>query len=169
MPPAPWVLISPSGIPHVVRDKNEVATLPSLSTEIAEHQLNYIRMLIGLLVAKKDAADLPLHKCHWQLRARVPCIRCDETGEYVFIVGGEASFFKKLTHLHHPAMVSFDWGRLTTFLNRGGKIWSTAAGGLKVEVDFYRPKNSPFKWRLVVPPTDVLLARFPAPEVCSGR
>ena len=150
-------------------DANHLMTLHTRSPEINDSQLVALRKLIGLEIDKKDADALPSQRHHWQVRERVPCIQCDETGERVFIVGGDVSHFKNLTHLHHPEMTFFDWGRLTTFMNKGGWIWTTASGGQKVKSHFYSPKKSPFKWRLVVPPTDVLLARFPAPEVCSGR
>ena len=168
MAPPPWVLISPTGVPHAAMDANDLSTLHVRSDEINEFALVELKKLVGLKVHTKDAKALPLHRMHWQLRSRVPCVRCEETGEHVFIVGGEASYFKNLTHLHHPSMATFDWERFTTFLNKGGWIWTTASGGRKVMIDFYSPKNSPHKWRLVVPPTDVLLARFPAPEVCVG-
>ena len=151
MSPPPWVLISPSGQPHEVRDRDDLQTLPERTLEIRSDQLDDLRKLIGLRVGKSGATKLPVHKRHWQLRERVQCVRCDETGELVFIVGGDVHHFKTLTHLHGRGMATFDWGRFGTFLN-AGHIWITAAGGVKVKIDYYSPKNSAFKWRLVESP-----------------
>ena len=125
MAPPPWVLISPSGRTHFVRDQADLKALPSRTLEIQDEKLEDLRKLIGLRVHNKDATTLPLHKNHWQLRERVQCVQCDETEEYVFIIGGDVHHFKKLTSMHGGGMDKFDWVRFGTFLNAHGMIWTT--------------------------------------------
>ena len=75
MAPPPWVLISPSGLPHLVRDREDLKSLPSRTLDIDDDQLEDLDKLIGLRVVKKGVTQLPLHKRHWQLRERVQCVR----------------------------------------------------------------------------------------------
>ena len=60
----PWVLVSPSGLPHLVLDEHDLQRLPHRSLEVEDGQLDELRKLIGLRVEKKGATKLPLHKKH---------------------------------------------------------------------------------------------------------
>ena len=66
MAPPPWVLISPTGVAHVVKNADHLSTLHSRSAEVGIDQLSALRKLIGLEVDKKDGAPL---RCRHRRRA----------------------------------------------------------------------------------------------------
>lgn len=154
----PWMLVSPSGVEYIVISNEDLESLPQRSTDIRGDQLSDLRQLIGL---HGDARrpKLPLHKHNWQLRQSVKCVQHSGTGEYVFVVGGTASYFWENFGQHRQDMASFDVGRFQSYLNTG-KIWTTGAGGQKVQIDYYSPKGSDVRWTLVQPPEHILQSAF---------
>ena len=130
---------------------------------IRPDQLSEMRKLIGLH-GDTRRPKLPLQVHNWQLRHSVKCVQHSGTGEYVFIVGGTASHFWEHFGQHRRDMQSFDVGRFQSYLNTG-KIWTTAAGGQKVQIGYYSPKGSDVRWTLVQPPEHILHSAF----VCEVR
>ena len=84
--PAPWNLVSPSGVIHAVRDESSLRTLANSDEGLHQD----LRKLVGLRVERSTAKELPRHKQHWQLLERVVWLqRVDTESITLPIVGGD--------------------------------------------------------------------------------
>jgi hypothetical protein len=136
MQPPPWVLVSPSGVIHHVRNEQALKRLAESDTSLYSD----LRKLVGLLMEKKTAQQLPQHKQQWQLLARVRWLqRCDNE-ELVAVIGDTEHFIREFAAFRDD-MQLFDSSRLQQLLNKGW-LWSNAE-----KVNEYIPKGSTVKWR----------------------
>ena len=75
---APWRLVSPSGVIHVVRDDDELKALAVAEPEVVVHRKNILKKLVDPQNTK-DLLELPMHQKHWQLLERVVWLERTDT------------------------------------------------------------------------------------------
>ena len=122
--PGPWVLISPAGVRHLIKDRSETIEFAGESEQKAlkmtsSNLLGYLGESNSSTASKKPAQ----HIKQWQLESRLLTLQRVDTGEK-FLVFGDADHFLK--NHRAPGMEALDKTKLQSLLNgnyksHGGK------------------------------------------------
>jgi hypothetical protein len=121
----PWTLISPTGVIVQVDDVRVLKTVAKANGLIDSSYKNQLAVLVDVS-NKKTVAQLPRHRCGWQLLQRVQWLTHVDTGEMVPIIGGDATKFVSNFDAWCNSNLPDDGSlgsRLTHFLNDGW-CWS---------------------------------------------